>query len=105
MVPHTRLPATSDEAEPITGGHHCKACSFLKKRTKRLLILRQRTDPGHGRRGGSGGKVKVFWFFFSKKNCFLNTPAAEAAAGADNSPAGAAAGNPVAADWASSRRP
>jgi hypothetical protein len=25
-----------------------KACSFLKKRTKRLLFLRPRQDPGHG---------------------------------------------------------
>jgi hypothetical protein len=43
-------------------------CSFLKKRTKRLFILRQRTDPGHGRRGATSADVKVFWFFSSEKN-------------------------------------
>jgi hypothetical protein len=48
-----------------------KECSFLKKRTKRLLSLRQRTDTGHGRIGGTSGKIKVFWFFSSEKNGFL----------------------------------
>ncbi len=33
-------------------------CSFLKKRTKRLLILRKRTNTGLGRRGGSGARHK-----------------------------------------------
>jgi feruloyl esterase len=46
-------------------------CSFLKKRTKRLLILRKRRDPGLGRIAASCGEAKVFWFFFSKKNVFL----------------------------------
>jgi hypothetical protein len=57
-------------------------CSFLKKaearpaRTKRLLGLRQRMDPGIGRRGLSCGESKVFWFFSSEKNFFLAfTPA------------------------------
>jgi hypothetical protein len=35
-----------------------QGCSFLKKRTKRLLILRKRTDPGLGRMGESGGEHK-----------------------------------------------
>jgi hypothetical protein len=41
--------------------------SFLKKRTKKLLFvcLRQH-DNRHAPKG-----TKVFWFFFSKKNCFL----------------------------------
>jgi hypothetical protein len=43
------------------------SCSFLKKRTKRLLFLRQRQDPGHGLDRGSGGDVKVFCFFSSEK--------------------------------------
>jgi hypothetical protein len=42
--------------------------SFLKKRSKRLLFLRQRQDPGHGLDLRSGGVVKVFWFFSSEKN-------------------------------------
>jgi hypothetical protein len=42
-------------------------CSFLKKRTKRLLLRRPRKDPGHGRIGGSGGEIKVFCFFSSEK--------------------------------------
>jgi hypothetical protein len=29
--------------------------SFLKKRSKRLLFLRQRIDPGHGLDRGPGG--------------------------------------------------
>jgi hypothetical protein len=45
-----------------------KDCSFLKKRTKRLLSLRKRHLTGHGRERGSGGEVKVFWFFSSEKN-------------------------------------
>jgi hypothetical protein len=42
--------------------------SFLKKRSKRLLFLRERMDPGHGLDPGSGGDEKVFWFFSSEKN-------------------------------------
>jgi hypothetical protein len=42
--------------------------SFLKKRSKRLLFLRQRQDAGHGLDRGSGGEVKVFCFFSSEKN-------------------------------------
>jgi hypothetical protein len=47
--------------------------SFLKKRSKRLLFLRQRNDHAlflkrWGLDRGSGGEVKVFWFFSSQKN-------------------------------------
>jgi hypothetical protein len=44
--------------------------SFLKKRSKRLLFRRPRQDPGHGLDLGSGGELKVFWFFSSEKNTF-----------------------------------
>jgi hypothetical protein len=42
--------------------------SFLKKRSKRLLVLRQLKHTGHGLERGSGGGLKVFWFFSSEKN-------------------------------------
>jgi hypothetical protein len=42
--------------------------SFLKKRSKRLLFSGQVHDRGIGRR------VKVFWFFFSKKNILALLP-------------------------------
>jgi hypothetical protein len=50
--------------------------SFLKKRSKRLLILALRQDrgpfPKHwGLDLGSGGGIKVFWFFSSEKNILL----------------------------------
>jgi hypothetical protein len=45
--------------------------SFLKKRSKRLLFLVLRQDPGHDLDRGSGGEIKVFWFFSSEKNNFL----------------------------------
>ncbi len=49
-----------------------EASSFLKKRSKRLLFpARWRIDPGHGPDRGNSGEIKVFWFFFSKKNFFL----------------------------------
>jgi hypothetical protein len=41
--------------------------SFLKKSTKKLLLSSMRG----GRADLSTNKVKVSWFFFSKKNCFL----------------------------------
>jgi len=50
--------------------------SFLKKRSKRLLFLRQRNDPGHGLDRGSGGEVKVFCFFSSEKKGFFHFGAA-----------------------------
>jgi hypothetical protein len=54
---------------------HKEECSFLKKRTKRLLCLRQRMDPGHGRRGGSGGKSKsLLVLFFRKEHSSFLTP-------------------------------
>jgi hypothetical protein len=36
-----------------------------KKKQKNFDTL----DPARG--SGTGSGVKVFWFFFSKKNCFL----------------------------------
>jgi hypothetical protein len=48
--------------------------SFLKKRSKRLLCLRQRMDPGHGLDRGSGGELKVSWFFSSEKNILAFYP-------------------------------
>jgi hypothetical protein len=47
-------------------------CSFLKKRTKRLLALRWHRDTGFGRRGGGGGESKSLWFFSSEENGFLS---------------------------------
>jgi hypothetical protein len=44
-----------------------KVCSFLKKRTKKHLFLRQRHEPGHGPDCESGGDIKVFCFFSSEK--------------------------------------
>ncbi len=38
--------------------------SFLKKRSKRLLFRLSRTVQQTGTQ-----ETKVFWFFFSKKNC------------------------------------
>jgi hypothetical protein len=53
-------------------------CSFLKKRTKKLLYFRGMSeDAAHDDK-----VIKVFWFFFSKKNTFLSfilrAPAPEA---------------------------
>jgi hypothetical protein len=46
-------------------------CSFLKKRTKRLLFLRRRQDPGHSLDLGSGGDLKsLLLLFFRKKDAF-----------------------------------
>jgi hypothetical protein len=44
--------------------------SFLKKRSKRLLFLRCSQDPGHDTDLAASADIKVFWFFFSKKNAF-----------------------------------
>jgi hypothetical protein len=41
--------------------------SFLKKRSKKLLSVQVRTEVAVSDRGEGAG-VKVFWFFFSKKN-------------------------------------
>jgi hypothetical protein len=43
-------------------------CSFLKKRTKRLLLLRLRIVAGRGLPNRSCNEIKVFWFFSSEKN-------------------------------------
>jgi hypothetical protein len=39
-----------------------KVCSFLKKRTKKLLILRRSRLSGHGRDLYACAELKVFWF-------------------------------------------
>jgi hypothetical protein len=44
--------------------------SFLKKRTKKLLSV-WRADHSPNAFDGAVKQSKVFWFFFSKKNCFL----------------------------------
>jgi hypothetical protein len=41
--------------------------SFLKKRTKKLLFLRQRNDRGHGPCLTASAGIKVFCFFSSEK--------------------------------------
>jgi hypothetical protein len=46
-----------------------KDSSFSEeKEAKRLLFRRQRQVSGRGLDLGSGGEVKVFWFFSSEKN-------------------------------------
>jgi hypothetical protein len=47
--------------------HLKENCSFLKKRTKRLLFLRGFHDRGHGRDLAAAPGTKVFWFFSSEK--------------------------------------
>jgi hypothetical protein len=47
-----------------------ESSSFLKKRTKRLLFLRQRHDPGQILDLSARPEAKVFWFFSSEKNIF-----------------------------------
>jgi hypothetical protein len=41
--------------------------SFLKKETKTFALLGNAADES----GAYAKRKKVFWFFFSKKNCFL----------------------------------
>jgi hypothetical protein len=54
--------------------HACPAvdskedCSFLKKRTKRLLLLRRSPRAGHFPNLDVSAGTKVFWFFSSEKN-------------------------------------
>jgi hypothetical protein len=50
--------ALGDANERLT--QNCKECSFLKKRTKKLLSVCTRTEL-----------AKVCCFFFSKKKAFL----------------------------------
>jgi hypothetical protein len=45
--------------------------SFLKKRTKKLLLLGFAPGIRTGRAKCVTNRTKVFWFFFSKKNCFF----------------------------------
>jgi hypothetical protein len=44
--------------------------SFLKRRTKKLLLCSVRTVVP----AALTNELKFFWFFFSKKNCFLPYP-------------------------------
>jgi hypothetical protein len=45
---------------------------FEEKEAKRLLFRRPRQVSGHGLNLGSGGEIKVFWFFSSEKNIFTS---------------------------------
>jgi hypothetical protein len=45
--------------------------SFLKKRSKKLLLLRARHLPYRCSTLRGTERAKVFWFFFPKKNAFL----------------------------------
>jgi hypothetical protein len=54
----------------------------LKKRTKKLLLITKRANQSVH----VSNKTKVFWFFFSKKNCFLPAYPTEAADPASNPP-------------------
>jgi hypothetical protein len=51
--------------------------SFLKKRTKRLLLLRRTHDPGHGLDLDAGGGIKVFCFFSSEKKAVVHIPSTQ----------------------------
>jgi hypothetical protein len=43
-------------------------CSFLKKRTKKLLFLRKHTDTGHGpAAGAAAGNKSLLLLFFRKE--------------------------------------
>jgi hypothetical protein len=46
-------------------------CSFLKKRTKKLLLVGLRASGSQCTSGNEGAGAKVFCFFFSKKKTFL----------------------------------
>jgi len=50
----------------MTHGQIRASSSFLKKRTKKLLSIGARVAATR-----TPYKKKLFWFFFSKKNCFL----------------------------------
>jgi hypothetical protein len=43
-----------------------------RKEAKDFYFLALRHRPGHGLDLGSGGRIKVFWFFSSEKNIFPN---------------------------------
>jgi hypothetical protein len=57
------LAPSGEAARSVRGGRP----SFLKKRSKKLLVILAAAVPGKIERQF----VKVFWFFFSKKNRFL----------------------------------
>jgi len=62
------VPAQSDAAKRNEAkSKHEGSSSFLKKRTKKLLLSSVRGARAHGVNQHS----KSFWFFISKKNCFL----------------------------------
>jgi hypothetical protein len=48
-----------------------EACSLLTKRTKDFYLLRRLLDAGYAGNVRLVQEAKVFWFFFSKKTCFL----------------------------------
>jgi hypothetical protein len=47
--------------------HKEESSSFLQKRTKKLLQIQRAYFPNANTK-----LIKVFWFFFAKKNCFLS---------------------------------
>jgi histidine ammonia-lyase len=54
------------------GGRRVKSLLFLKKKKQKdFYFWRSRKNPCHCLDRGSSGEIKVFWFFFSKKNYFL----------------------------------
>jgi hypothetical protein len=52
-----------------------EVCSFLKKRTKKLLPGGLRARSVTSVSGDEGARAKVFCFFFSKKKAFFLHPA------------------------------
>jgi len=65
----------------ITASQVKQEWSFLKKRTKRLLLPRRAQDRGHGRYRDAGAETKVFCFFSSEKKDFLFSPQGESRRG------------------------
>jgi hypothetical protein len=65
--------AHKDGGAAKAGQKASQACSFLKKRTKKLLLLRHAHDRGHGRDHAAGGGTKVFCFFSSEKKMLLHS--------------------------------
>jgi len=56
-----------------------KTLLFLKKKKQKDFYLLAAARWVFNLNRGTGAGTKVFLFFFSKKNCFLNRPAAAAA--------------------------
>jgi hypothetical protein len=48
-----------------------QACSFLKKRTKKLLPVQMRASSALFASGDESAGAEVFCFFFSKKKAFF----------------------------------